>query len=208
VNAAWKSRAAACMAGVIVPESSISRSVSTVRWCMTWIPFGSNSVTCRRARVFVFRLGTHDGPPASPPTWLRDRCRACPSRLRAARCGGRDQRQPLAAGSGLALASARAGARCTFSINPDAHSIAEIDLVRWGVAMARKGGISADRVLNAMDLAAFRRRLDERQAKLRSEIRGSYAPDPSRAAARPPENDTDRLNTSADRWKRKLCNGS
>jgi hypothetical protein len=74
--------------------------------------------------------------------------------------------------------------------------------------MARKGGISADRVLNAMDLAAFRRRLDERQAKLRSEIRGSYAPDPSRAAARPPENDTDRLNTSADRWKRKLCNGS
>jgi DNA polymerase (family X) len=50
-----------------------------------------------------------------------------------------------------------------FSINPDAHSIAEIDLVRWGVAMARKGGISADRVLNAMDLAAFRRWLDQRK---------------------------------------------
>jgi DNA polymerase (family 10) len=54
---------------------------------------------------------------------------------------------------------------CTFSINPDAHSIAEIDLVRWGVAMARKGGIGADRVLNALDLAAFRRRLDERRAR-------------------------------------------
>jgi DNA polymerase (family X) len=51
---------------------------------------------------------------------------------------------------------------CAFSINPDAHSIAEIDLVRWGVAMARKGGVSADRVLNAMDLAAFRRWLNER----------------------------------------------
>src|SRR6185295_6129305 len=27
---------------------------------------------------------------------------------------------------------------CMFSINPDAHSTAEIDLVRWGVLMARK----------------------------------------------------------------------
>jgi DNA polymerase (family X) len=39
---------------------------------------------------------------------------------------------------------------CMFSINPDAHSTSEIDLVRWGVAMARKGGISADRVVNAL----------------------------------------------------------
>lgn len=38
---------------------------------------------------------------------------------------------------------------CIFSINPDAHSIAELDLMRWGLAMARKGGVSADRVLNA-----------------------------------------------------------
>jgi DNA polymerase (family 10) len=50
-----------------------------------------------------------------------------------------------------------------FSINPDAHSIAEIDLVRWGAAMARKGGVCAERVLNALDLAAFRRWLDERK---------------------------------------------
>jgi DNA polymerase (family X) len=42
-----------------------------------------------------------------------------------------------------------------FSINPDAHSISELDLMRWGVAMARKGGISADRVLNALDLRCF-----------------------------------------------------
>jgi hypothetical protein len=26
-----------------------------------------------------------------------------------------------------------------FSINPDAHSIAELDLMRWDLAMARKG---------------------------------------------------------------------
>jgi DNA polymerase (family 10) len=44
---------------------------------------------------------------------------------------------------------------CMFSINPDAHSIAELDLMRWGVAMARKGGISADRVLNTLDLRRF-----------------------------------------------------
>jgi DNA polymerase (family X) len=44
---------------------------------------------------------------------------------------------------------------CMFSINPDAHSIAELDLMRWGLAMARKGGISADRVLNALDLCGF-----------------------------------------------------
>jgi DNA polymerase (family X) len=54
---------------------------------------------------------------------------------------------------------------CMFSINPDAHSVAEIGLIRWGVAMARKGGISADRVLNALDLAAFRRRLKERRVR-------------------------------------------
>jgi DNA polymerase (family 10) len=39
---------------------------------------------------------------------------------------------------------------CWFSVNPDAHSTAEIDLTKWGVAMARKGGVSPDRVLNAL----------------------------------------------------------
>jgi DNA polymerase (family 10) len=40
------------------------------------------------------------------------------------------------------------GLGCIFSINPDAHSIAEIDLVRWGVAIARKGGLSQEMILN------------------------------------------------------------
>lgn len=38
------------------------------------------------------------------------------------------------------------------SINPDAHSTDEIDLVGWDVALARKGGMPPDRVLNCMPL--------------------------------------------------------
>ena len=45
---------------------------------------------------------------------------------------------------------------CIFSINPDAHSTSEIDLTRWGLAMARKDGVPPERVLNALDLSSFR----------------------------------------------------
>ena len=41
------------------------------------------------------------------------------------------------------------------SINPDAHSTNEIDLTHWGVEMARKGGVPADRVINAIGLQEF-----------------------------------------------------
>jgi len=67
---------------------------------------------------------------------------------------------------------------CWFSINPDAHSTAEIDLTKWGVTMARKGGVSADRVLNALDLAAFSTHLEARKTPLRANKR-------SRAGASP-----------------------
>jgi DNA polymerase (family X) len=40
---------------------------------------------------------------------------------------------------------------CLLSINPDAHSTKGIENMRWGVKMARKGGVSADRVLNCLD---------------------------------------------------------
>jgi DNA polymerase (family 10) len=40
---------------------------------------------------------------------------------------------------------------CMLSINPDAHSIDELDLTRWGVLMARKGRVPKQRVLNALD---------------------------------------------------------
>jgi DNA polymerase (family 10) len=62
---------------------------------------------------------------------------------------------------------------CLFSINPDAHSTAEVDLTKWGVAMARKGGVSSDRVLNALDLASFRAYL---QARKDSNLRTSLGP--------------------------------
>jgi DNA polymerase (family X) len=54
---------------------------------------------------------------------------------------------------------------CMFSINPDAHSTTEIDLTRWRVAMARKGGVPPECVLNALDLCSFRAYLAERKAK-------------------------------------------
>jgi DNA polymerase (family 10) len=62
---------------------------------------------------------------------------------------------------------------CWFSVNPDAHSTAEIDLTKWGVTMARKGGVSPDRVLNALDLTAFR---DHIEARKRSKHRENLVP--------------------------------
>jgi DNA polymerase (family 10) len=39
------------------------------------------------------------------------------------------------------------------SINPDAHSIHEIDNIRWGVSAARKGGLTKQMTWNALPLA-------------------------------------------------------
>ncbi|MCP3395538.1 helix-hairpin-helix domain-containing protein [Bradyrhizobium sp. CCGB12] len=55
---------------------------------------------------------------------------------------------------------------CMMSINPDAHSIRELDHMHWGVEMARKGGIPADRVLNAMTLAEIIRHLKRKRRAL------------------------------------------
>lgn len=43
----------------------------------------------------------------------------------------------------------------SISINPDAHSKEAIHYIEWGVASARKGGLTADACLNTKDLAAF-----------------------------------------------------
>jgi DNA polymerase (family 10) len=40
---------------------------------------------------------------------------------------------------------------CWLSINPDAHSVEELALTRWGVMVARKGGVPKERVLNCLD---------------------------------------------------------
>ena len=55
---------------------------------------------------------------------------------------------------------------CLFSINPDAHSIRELDHMHWGVAMARKGGVPPERVLNAMKLPQLLRHLQRRRLSL------------------------------------------
>jgi DNA polymerase (family 10) len=58
---------------------------------------------------------------------------------------------------------------CIFSINPDAHSIRELDHMHWGVEMARKGGVPRDRALNAMPLQKLLRHLrNRRQAAARA----------------------------------------
>jgi DNA polymerase (family 10) len=40
---------------------------------------------------------------------------------------------------------------CWLSINPDAHSVEELELTRWGVRVARKGWVPKERVLNCLD---------------------------------------------------------
>ena len=52
---------------------------------------------------------------------------------------------------------------CMMSINPDAHSTRELDLTHWGVQMARKGGVPADRVLNCLTLQAIARHFRRRR---------------------------------------------
>src|SRR5213078_4314602 len=43
------------------------------------------------------------------------------------------------------------------SVNPDAHSIREIDNIRWGVAAARKAGLTKDRTWNAQSSNEIKR---------------------------------------------------
>jgi DNA polymerase (family 10) len=47
------------------------------------------------------------------------------------------------------------------SINPDAHSVQELDHMRWGVAVGRKGWLTADQCLNAKSLDAFTQWLED-----------------------------------------------
>jgi DNA polymerase (family 10) len=51
------------------------------------------------------------------------------------------------------------------SINPDAHSISELDLTHWGVEMARKGGVPRERVLNCLELPALLSFLGKRRKR-------------------------------------------
>jgi DNA polymerase (family 10) len=53
---------------------------------------------------------------------------------------------------------------CMFSVNPDAHSVAEIDMMSYGVTMARKGGLPASRIINCMELADLKAWFAKRRA--------------------------------------------
>lgn len=47
------------------------------------------------------------------------------------------------------------------AINPDAHALQEIDYVKWGVAVGRKGWLTPDQCLNAKSLEGFVRWLED-----------------------------------------------
>ena len=49
------------------------------------------------------------------------------------------------------------------SINPDAHSIAEIDNIRWGVSAARKAGLTREMTWNAMGLKGIEKWLEKKR---------------------------------------------
>ena len=51
---------------------------------------------------------------------------------------------------------------CRFSINPDAHSINEIGLIKYGVIMGRKGGLMNSEVINCYELPEFKKFLSRK----------------------------------------------
>jgi DNA polymerase (family 10) len=50
------------------------------------------------------------------------------------------------------------------SIDPDAHSIQEIDNIKWGVSAARKGGLTKDMTWNALPLARIKEWLKNKRS--------------------------------------------
>jgi DNA polymerase (family X) len=72
---------------------------------------------------------------------------------------------------------------CMFSINPDAHSIGELDLTRWGVLIARKGGIPPERVLNSLNLKEITTFLHARRAARSPDRRPRLRQTPTKSAS-------------------------
>lgn len=58
-----------------------------------------------------------------------------------------------------------AGRGALIAINPDAHSVAALDNVRWGVEMARKAGLEPRRVLNTWPREEVAEYLAERKSR-------------------------------------------
>ena len=69
---------------------------------------------------------------------------------------------------------------CNFSINPDAHSTGEIvSSTRWGLAIARKSGMPADRVINTLDADSFARWLQARKERKSPRLAPTRKPQPA-----------------------------
>ena len=51
---------------------------------------------------------------------------------------------------------------CLFSINPDAHSTKEIGLIKYGVIMGKKGGLTNSEVINCFNLPKFKKFLNRK----------------------------------------------
>jgi DNA polymerase (family 10) len=61
---------------------------------------------------------------------------------------------------------------CLFSINPDAHSIKEIDLIKYGVITGRKGGLQCREVINCLKLKDFKNFLNRKvKRKFQQELK-------------------------------------
>ena len=54
---------------------------------------------------------------------------------------------------------------CFISINPDAHDTSGLVNQKWGVIVARKGGVPPERVLNCFDLAGISAHFEKRKSK-------------------------------------------
>jgi len=107
----------------------------------------------------------HDRAATAAPAGVRNRRREGAAGVRKARRRGRDQRPPLAPRPGLALAPGcpRVRLHAEHQSGRALHSRAPM---HWGVAMARKGGVPADRILNAMTLPEITRYLRQKRRSL------------------------------------------
>jgi DNA polymerase (family X) len=55
---------------------------------------------------------------------------------------------------------------CKFAINADAHSITEIDLIKYGVMMGRKAGLQKSEVINCFDVKSFVNYLNRKRKRI------------------------------------------
>jgi DNA polymerase (family X) len=55
---------------------------------------------------------------------------------------------------------------CLFAINADAHSISEIDLIKYGVMMGKKGGLKELEVINCFDKQKFINFLNKKRKRI------------------------------------------